>query len=540
MTHSTQKQTTEMSRRQEVVKSLAVIDFEDDVQPPGLCRPIVKQLQPELSRLGGGFALFGRYISSRLDLLPASECVVLEKTEDISSSVSYAWIYSQFQAEVGRSLEEAYVVFESEPFESRVLYQSHSVRLHSGEDAIVRVLKPHAKESLAIDLKLLNLLEPVCMILGWPQDLLKLVLAQFENALTEQMDFVCEASALQLYNDETRVETDQIAKVWPAWCSSSFLTVTGASDHSLSLIINQLSGVTPSNLSIERRRDLAFALCRGWVRRVFEGGLFPVAPSVEYLWVSTTPQLCIVGGQFSRLTPEMRENLWTYLNSVALHDPDKACECLLLEMTESPISGDVLKHLFRQVVPFRDGGWDHMGHLDTLPEHAFLQWRIAGQQGCRPNEQLIDFIRGFSSTACVAYRLVPHEDIFGEALETYRDQRQKERFQAAFDMGQWSDAMDKYATTFSQLPQKVDDLLSRAAGGKLNIKFRLKEASEHREARNTSAIGLALVLVLVSLVLIANHLSNHLADGKWIEQVGAVIFMVVGGVLLRLLTKSKV
>jgi hypothetical protein len=268
--------------------------------------------------------------------------------------------------------------------------------------------------------------------------------------------------------------------------------------------------------------------------------LFPVAPYVEHLSGSPLLPLSIGGGQFSRLAPEIRESLWKYITAVALHDPDGACDTLLAEMDDASTSGDVLKHLFRQVVPFRDGGWDHLGHLDTLPEHVFLQCQIAREHGCLQSAALIDFFRGFFLIAYVAHRLAPDRDILGEALASYRAQRDKDRFKSAFDMGQWSDAMDKYATTFSELPQKVDELLSRAAGGDLNLKFRLRESNEHREARNTSALGFALALVLVSVVMVANHLSKFIDDGLWIEQVGAVLFVLVGGGLLRVLTRSKV
>lgn len=529
-----------ISRRQAVVESLAAIDLEDDAQPPGLCRPIVSLLQQVLSDLGGGFALFGRYVSSRMDLLPTSECAALARIEDLAPSLSFNWVCALFEAEMGRSIDEAYVSFDPEPFESHVLYQSHMACLHNGQEAIVRVLKPDAQKALEVDLKLFSLLEPVYLALGWSQSFFGQVQVQFERTLAEQTDFVGEASALQLFYDEAKSASNSLsAKVWPAWCSPNFLTVSSASGRSLSSILVAVAEGATNQLSIAQRQDLAMALCGGWVRQVFGGHLFPVDPYLEHLSVSPATHISIRGGQFSRLTPEMRENLWSYINAVALHDPDMACKCLLRDMLESPILEDELKHLFRQVVPFRDGGWNHLGHLDSLPEHAFLQWQIAGQHGCRPGEALVDFYRSFSLIAYAVHSLVPHKDIFGDALEGYRSQRERDRFQAAFDMGQWSDAMDKYATTFSDLPQKVDNFLSRAAEGNLNLKFRLKEANEHREARNTSALGFALALVLVSLVLIVNYLSQNIENGQWIEQVGAVVFLFVGGGLLRVLTRSK-
>jgi len=124
-------------------------------------------------------------------------------------------------------------------------------------------------------------------------------------------------------------------------------------------------------------------------------------------------------------------------------------------------------------------------------------------------------------------------------LQSYQAQRDKDRFRDTFDVGKWSDAMDKYAATVSTFPQKLDEFLTRASRGDLKIKFRLREADEHRQARNTSSLGIALALLLVSLVLIVDHLSNSVIDPIWLERIGSGAFVLVGGLLLWVLNRSK-
>jgi len=61
--------------------------------------------------------------------------------------------------ETGGVPEQTFSAFETEPFESRLLFQSHYARLNNGRDVIVKVVHPEAENQLLYDLDLLMLLK---------------------------------------------------------------------------------------------------------------------------------------------------------------------------------------------------------------------------------------------------------------------------------------------------------------------------------------------------------------------------------------------
>jgi hypothetical protein len=526
-------------RLSDVTACLADLGKQDQAVYPGVCRPLVGELQKALDFLGRGFALFGLYVSSRIDLLPAADCVVLNLITDRFHPVSFPSIEERFLAEIGRPMEEAFLSIEREPFESRVLYQTHRVGLHNGHQAILKVLRADASKWLAGDMKLLHRLEPIFVQLGWHRDLFTSTVARFEEELARQMDFVGESNALQLFADQIRPDLYQVAKIGTGTSSKSFLTLTVDPEQSLSKVFERLENAGPGGVSVVRRKEIAQALCDGWLRQAFEGGLYPVTPISDHIYTDAATPVVIGGGQFSRLSEVGRDNLWRYITSVAAHDPDMACAHLLAQMPVGRAAEKVLKHLFRQVVPFRDGGWTHLGYLDSLPEHMFLQWQMAIRQGCRPSLEWVQFFRGLFHTAWAAHRLVPDEDAFGQALQSYQAERQKEQFKETFDIENWSDAMDKYAVSLSDFPQKLDGFLNRALTGDFKMRFRLREANEHRLARNTSSLALSLGLLLLTLAMIVNYLSQSINDPTWLQQFGAGAFLLIGGLLLWILNRSK-
>ena len=82
----------------------------------------------------------------------------------------------------------------------------------------------------------------------------------------------------------------------------------------------------------------------------------------------------------------------------------------------------------------------------------------------------------------------------------------------------------------AQLPQKLDDILSMAAEGRLRVKLHVPDAGESRRARNRTV---ALVASLVAQVGVA-FLVRHVAPvyGDTVERVGAVLLLLIGGWLL--------
>ena len=115
-------------------------------------------------------------------------------------------------------------------------------------------------------------------------------------------------------------------------------------------------------------KELASSLCFVWLRQALLGNHFPIEPTPESILILPDKQIAFTGGNFAQLSPESKTNLLDYLIAASTEDPHKACSCLLREMEREKkwINEEDLRLRFRQVVPFRDGGWSSGGTGDSL------------------------------------------------------------------------------------------------------------------------------------------------------------------------------
>src|SRR5262249_55331673 len=139
--------------------------------------------------------------------------------------------------------------------------------------------------------------------------------------------------------------------------SSKVLTIERLSGALLEDVVT--SGTDHSRGAWSDPGSLANAICFAWARQAVIGGVAPVEPRSTNIVVLPDQRIAFTRGNFARFSSDSKTNLLEYLTSALADDADKACECLLTEMeqTRQPDSRDDLRNAFRQIVPFRDGGW---------------------------------------------------------------------------------------------------------------------------------------------------------------------------------------
>src|SRR6266850_445881 len=118
------------------------------------------RLRLALDGLGPVFACFGLYLATRVDLLAARDCLELAAITNEAPPMSATAAQELFTREIACRPEEAFLSFESEPFESRLLHQSHRARLlQSGMPVVVKLVRREAVPQFLCDVELLDLLE---------------------------------------------------------------------------------------------------------------------------------------------------------------------------------------------------------------------------------------------------------------------------------------------------------------------------------------------------------------------------------------------
>lgn len=503
-----------------------------------------RRLCEALVSLGPIFSLFGIYLASRVDLLSAKYCLELAAIPDRADPTPIAATRTLIFRELGCSPTEAYLTFQEEPFESRLLYQAHRAWLRNGMEVTVKIGHPELEAQLG-DVELLILLESAFGG-NWAGFPIRQAIADFRYALTQQMDFTYEADAMDaLACDAKDFDTLVAPIVERPLCSSKVLTVesfTGSSLADLISLSNRESGPGPrSRLSNFDAKDLAARLCRVWLRQALLGNVFPVEPRPENILVLSEKRIAFTSGGFAGFSSEAKTNLWNYLLAAESADPDTACSCLLKEMKEgkTQINHDELGHKFRQVVPFRDGGWKDNSTNDSLAEHLFVQWRLASESGCRPSVQLLSFYRGLFLIAAAAEQLAPRHDSLSQGLKEVRLIEMLGQFQQMIGLRPLSNDLNKYATMMMELPRKLDNVLTLASDGNARLKVRVTEGAARSKQRNIPVVSIALFLMLVSVVLLTRYLAMNSGAAAWAERIGAILCVLIGAMLMRVASRTR-
>jgi ubiquinone biosynthesis protein len=117
-----------------------------------------ERLRLALEELGPIFVKFGQAVSTRRDLLPADIADELAKLQDrvppFDSAVAIAAIEKAF----GRPLDELFGSFDPKPLAAASIAQVHVATLKDGPEVVVKILRPGMRESIDLDLEVLDYL----------------------------------------------------------------------------------------------------------------------------------------------------------------------------------------------------------------------------------------------------------------------------------------------------------------------------------------------------------------------------------------------
>ncbi len=138
--------------------------------PPGLSWPLKiapwrllpvssrsrgERLRQALEELGPVFIKFGQMLSTRRDLLPEDIADELEKLQDDVPPFDENQALAIIEQALGAPVSELFAKFATEPLASASVAQVHAATLKSGEEVVVKVLRPGIETVIRQDLALM-------------------------------------------------------------------------------------------------------------------------------------------------------------------------------------------------------------------------------------------------------------------------------------------------------------------------------------------------------------------------------------------------
>jgi len=114
-----------------------------------------ERIRRTLEDLGPIYVKFGQALSTRKDILADDIADELVKLQDQVPPFSNDVAQQVIEGELGISTTEAFAEFSKTPLASASVAQVHAATLHTGEDVIVKVLRPDVEQWIHADIGLL-------------------------------------------------------------------------------------------------------------------------------------------------------------------------------------------------------------------------------------------------------------------------------------------------------------------------------------------------------------------------------------------------
>ena len=268
------------------------------------------RLRLALQDLGPIFIKFGQILSTRRDLLPEDIADELMRLQDRVPPFDSQLSVKLIEEQLGKKISEVFSRFDVEPLASASVAQVHAAQLKTGEEVVVKVIRPGLKPIIAQDLAWLFILARAAEKVSADARLLHPVdvVSDYEKTIYDELDLLREAAnASQLKRNFEGSPLLYVPQVYWDWCRPKVL------------VMERIYGIQVTDLATlaDQRTDMKMLAERGveiFFTQVFRDSFFHADMHPGNIFVSTvnpwSPQyIAIDCGIVGSLTPEDQDYL---------------------------------------------------------------------------------------------------------------------------------------------------------------------------------------------------------------------------------------
>ncbi|MDO7927464.1 ubiquinone biosynthesis regulatory protein kinase UbiB [Pseudomonas sp. KFB-139] len=267
-------------------------------------------LRLALQDLGPIFIKFGQLLSTRRDLLPEDIADELMLLQDRVPPFDQQLAVNLIEEQLGAKISEVFSRFDVTPLASASVAQVHAARLKTGEEVVVKVVRPGLKPVIGQDLAWLFILARTAERLSADARLLHpvQVVSDYEKTIYDELDLLREAAnSSQLRRNFEGSDLLYVPQVYWDWCRPKVL------------VMERIYGVQVTDLATlaDQRTDMKLLAERGveiFFTQVFRDSFFHADMHPGNIFVSTVnpwrPQyIAIDCGIVGSLTPQDQDYL---------------------------------------------------------------------------------------------------------------------------------------------------------------------------------------------------------------------------------------
>lgn len=258
-----------------------------------------------LEELGPVFVKFGQMLSTRQDLIPSDIAIALASLQDNVPPFPAEQSIALIEAELGMKVTEAFCHFDYEPLASASIAQVHTAILKSGEEVVVKVVRPNIKPIIAQDISWLYSCAKVAEYVNYDARRMHLVevINDYKKTINDELDLQREGANLsQLRRNFELSDLLYVPKVYWPLCRQQVLVM----ERIYGIPVGDVAKLVEHNIDLKALAERGVEIFFTQVLRdsFFHADMHPGNILVE----PTTPQnpryIAIDGGIVGSLTPE--------------------------------------------------------------------------------------------------------------------------------------------------------------------------------------------------------------------------------------------
>ena len=210
-----------------------------------------ERLRCALEDLGPLYVKFGQSLSTRPDLLPEDIATELSKLQDDVPAFSSDLAEQEILKAFGQPATDIFTDFDSNAFASASIAQAHLATLKSGEEVIVKILRPNIWEAIEKDMEILILCAK--LINNYSEESKRLrpieVVSDYQTTVLHELDLVREAAnCAQIGRNWEGSEIIKVPKIYWDYCKTNILV----QERIHGIPINNIKKLKAAGVNIER------------------------------------------------------------------------------------------------------------------------------------------------------------------------------------------------------------------------------------------------------------------------------------------------
>ncbi len=491
--------------------------------------------QPERVRraieaLGPTFIKLGQILGSRPDMLPPHWTNEFAKLHSQVSPTPWEEIRPQLEADLGGPPDEVFAEFDPEPIASASIAQVYRARLETGEDVIVKVLRPGLRRTIEADLRLLG--HATGMVeRQWPE------LSRYKpheqlrhlaTGLAGELDLMSEASNCEILASLFPEDDDNVVfpKIHWEWTSERVL------------VQEFIHGIPPTDLVRVREAGLdpvilSKKITQAFMHMALIEGVFHADPHPGNLLALPGNRIGFIDfGIIGRLTERRRSQLMVLIGAMLKQDADGLMSILLawsggtspdLTKLDAAAHAFVVRHSKKPL------------NLGLVLEDFMTMAR--DNDLAMPTDLAILF-KALITSDGVMRQLDPNFDLFSAAAPAV-----ERKMRAQFSVRGLRRKLETLGGSLygaaTELPSLLQLLLVRLKQGKVTVEIEVKGMDKLTQGIERAAARLSIAIVVAAFAI---QIAPRLADlgTPFFATVTAIIAISgIGWVLLLRRTRSR-